>query len=694
MATKRIIITIGNSNTMGYGQLSGVPSATFERWTGTTLPTTYPIDISIPGIKCWTPKIPYATYTQYTIDDSSATMVSSTTDTAGTTVDQWLYVNQATTGQGQTAKITAVGGVAPWDLTVPAWTAPSTTNSTFQVITQSHSLDGAQTTTVLTKSANTTAFPAGVGSVGKWLVVISGAAIGQASRIASRDSTTQITLEDALTVAPASGDGIVILDGSDSVNGISTYLTANASFQDMRFYYDQSYTYGTGLDYPNWRSPPVIGPALLNVGGATVNYLPELSWHIRNHFSEEVYCIHLAVGSSRLSPYLGTVGLSSFSWFDKDLHNDWHPSSENDLYSILSSILSISMAQIVAAGDTPDIVGIFGTLAELEALDDVRADKTVDNIKLLRDSLRVLILANNWSLTDSALIPFVVAGVGPSATWTYSSTVNESLETVADDDTATGFVDTSEYTFITDGIHYDAAGLILLGQEMYSAWKACRQTLTDAAQPSESLLTLSTVRTGVRRRYERNGSGNDSTDTQVDQAITDALREIYNTMGTNAWFLRRVEPLTSSQVYPGTFTLNQPVRQLLRIENSNYPGRPVEWKGISYTSEGKIQVTLHDYTGGPYICHFMTTPPTPVKDSDRLVYPSHHGELLVVLSCKRLAESAGNISIATYFASESSRLWSILKREALRMDRFRNESLTTLPSYDSWTNGAASMGWI
>jgi uncharacterized Ntn-hydrolase superfamily protein len=117
-------------------------------------------------------------------------------------VGQWIYVNEATTGQGQTAKITAVS-TGPDVLTVATWTAPSTTNSTFQLITNSHTLSGAQTSTVLTKTGATTSFTGAL--VGKWVIVISGSALSQASRILTVDSTTQITLEDALTITPAAG---------------------------------------------------------------------------------------------------------------------------------------------------------------------------------------------------------------------------------------------------------------------------------------------------------------------------------------------------------------------------------------------------------------------------------------------------------------------------------------------------------
>lgn len=690
MATKRVIVTFGNSNTMGYGQLSDVSSTDFSRWTGTSLPTTYPIDISIPGIKCWTPKIPYGVRDTRNITGSDGTHV--TFDGAVLTaaqIGQWLYIKTASIGQGQMAKITA--GTGTNTATVAAWTAPSTTDSTVEFWTDSHTLTGTPTTTALTKTAATASV---AGLAGKWLVVLSGAAVGQASRIASVSAPDDIVLEDALTVAPASGDGICILSGSGSVDAISSYVTANASFRDMRFYYDQSYTYGTGLDYPNWRSPPVIGPALLNLGGATVNYLPELAWQIRNYYAEELYCIHIAVGSSRLSPYLGTVGLSSFSWFDKDLHNDWHPSSGDDLYSVLESTLTMAMDQIVADGDTPDLVGFFTTLAELETTDPVRAGKVMQNAKLLRDSLRQLASDNGWSLKDGSKIQFVFAGVGPSATWTESSTANDALEQLALDDPNTAFIDTSEYTFISDGVHYDADAHILLGQEMFDAWQAGLTKESDAAQPIDTLLSLSAIRTAVRRRYERNGSGNDDTNTQIDQFVNDSLREIYNTLGTNAWFLRRVEQLTMETAYPGTMTLPYPVKQILRIENVNYPGRYVEHKGISYTDSGRIQIALHDWSGGPYYCHFMTMPQDLAEDADRAMIPPHHVELVVMLSCKRLAEAAGNISVATYFASESQRLWSVLKKDALRMDRFRNESLTTLPAYDTWANGAVGMGWI
>lgn len=689
MAVKNIIIMFGNSQTEGGAPITDVPAADFERWTGQTYPNpvTFPIDITIPSINFWTPKLPYATYTEHAIDGSSPTLVS-TTGATSATIDQWLYVNRATAGQGQTAKITAVGGAGA-DLTVPTWTAPSTTDSTFQLISQSHTLASA-TATVLTKTGNTVDFTS---AAGKWVIVISGSAVGQASRVAS-GTTTVLTLEDAFTIVPAAGDGIVLLDGSGSVDSVASYV-ANSSWQPMRYYYDASYTFRTGLDYPNFKSYPKRAPIGYTFGVPVINYAPELSWQFRAFNYGDIWCIHMGINSAYMSPQLAPQANTAFSWFDPDLHNHFSPNDPSNLYfMLLGQAMRGGVEDIEAAGHTANIIGIFCTPGELESIDEARAERFYDTMSLIRDDLRRTIDREGWSTTGAATIPFVMTTI-PTSNWTYQTTVNDAMARMAADDVFTGVVDTTSGYDTTDGIHYDSEAYIALGRAMFTKWKELTKKQFDASQPIDSLLSLSSIRTAVRRRYERNGSGSDDTDTQVTQFINDSLREIYNTLGTNAWFLRRVEQLTMETAYPGTLTLPYPVRQLLRIENINYPGHYVEHKGISYTDSGRIQIALHDYTGGPYYCHFMTMPKDLSGDSDRAMIPPNHVELVVMLSCKRLAEAAGNISVATYFASESARLWSILKKEALRMDRFRNESMTTIPSYDSWRNGATgtSMGY-
>ena len=66
MAIKNIILMFGNSQTEGGASLPSVSDQVFTRWTGETYPdpVVFPVDITVPGIYFWTPKLPYATYTE------------------------------------------------------------------------------------------------------------------------------------------------------------------------------------------------------------------------------------------------------------------------------------------------------------------------------------------------------------------------------------------------------------------------------------------------------------------------------------------------------------------------------------------------------------------------------------------------------------------------------------------------------
>jgi hypothetical protein len=152
--------------------------------------------------------------------------------------------------------------------------------------------------------------------------------------------------------------------------------------------------------------------------------------------------------------------------------------------------------------------------------------------------------------------------------------------------------------------------------------------------------------------------------------------------------LRRVESVSLSGPFPGTVTLPRSVGRLLRIENSAQPGSSVAWKGLSYTDQGRLQISLHDYTGGPYLCHFIATPADLEQDADVALIPMDYLELVVMLTCKRLTEAAGNMTLAQYYGAENERLWKYVKRDCLRKDRMRQESLSVLDSYESWRNGS------
>lgn len=693
MATIPVIVVFGNSNADGYAQLDEVPVEAFTRWTGTTLPTTYPIDITIPGIYCWTPQMPFSVPDAREID-TAGTNTSSTVDLLGTAYasaneNQWLYIKEAATGQGQTRRITSSSSVNTFAVS-PAFSPTPAQAGTVHILTDSHTCDAGCTTTTIIKRASTGAFNSGM--VGKWIAVLAGGISLTYRKIATYVDAVTVTVDTALPLAPSDGDFICVLTGSTSVNAPANYIAANASFREMGFRYDQGIVYDSGYDYPNWKSIPRGGPIVHNVGGATVNFLPELAWNVRQCYSESLYCVHLAVGSSRLSPYLGTLALDSFSWFSGATHNDFHPSSANDLYSILvDKALTLACAEIVAAGDTPDIVGVFGVPSELEALNSQTAQNFYANLSTFTTTFRQAIDDNGWATKQASQIPFVFAGIGASTYWTYSATVNSLGDKFAGDDPSVRKITiTDEFTYISDNVHYDADGQVLLGQTFFTEWQAAKDALSSATTVDADRPTLLGIRNKVRRRYERNISSNDDNSAQVDNFINDSLREVYNTLGDNAWFLRRVEPITLDGSFPGTMTLPRSVKRLLRVENLSNPGRAITWKGLAHRDNGRIQLTLHDYTGGPYECHFMARHVDLVKDSDLALIPGDYIELVVMLTCKRLAETAGNMSMIQYYAAETDRLYKYVKRDVLRYDRMRQGQMTTIDSFDSWRNGGSS----
>lgn len=687
MATVPVIICFGNSNTDGFAALSDVPAADFARWTGTTLPTTYPIDISVPDVYCWTPKMPYGVRDTRNILTVGTNTVNISVPGGGTapTAHEWVYVKTNATGQGQMRRITTF--VSPLITVDGDWSPPLTPNDgTIELWTDSHTCEAASTPTAIEKKAATVAFTAGI--VGKWFLPLSGGALGSAAIVQSKDGDHTLTLDRALSADPADGDGFIILTGSNSVDELSDYLTANASWRNLTFYYDQSYSYGTGYDYPNWKSLPRYAPVTHLVGGATVNFVPELAWHFKAVYDAPVYVIHLALPATWLLPYSADLPLSDFSWFDVDLHHHFHPGSTTDLYSLLTSkILTIAMAQIQAGGNTPDIVGIFSTIAEKESTDAQRAARAGEGMALLRDSLRAFIADSGWSQMRAERIPWIMADVGPDSSWTYSTIVNEALAQLAQDDPFTGVVDADDLEYEADNVHYSGEGMVTLGQQFFAKWKEAISAQESAMEPADQRLTLAQLRTKIRRRYERNGSGTDDTNSQVLEFLNDSIREISLTLGDNAWWLRRATSVTFSGVYPSTVDLPRDCARLVRLESSSYPGSPLPIKGIAYTDNGRQQVTLHGTNPGGLVAHWMIQVRDLVNDADPVPLPIQLTELAVVLTCKRLAEVAGNMTIAQYYAIESQRLWQYAKKEAHRYQRFRNEGMALSNTYDHWREG-------
>ena len=673
MAKIPTFICFGNSNTDGFASFATLGNSAFFRWTGQNPPTA-PYEVTVPGVRIWTPKLPSTPVTEYTSTAATGTTVDLTgfVYDAGTHLDRWLFIKSGT-GIGQYRQIT--GGLADEVTVSPAWTT-NPTASTVELLSNGHTCDSGSTTTSVVSTL-------AVGNpAGKWIVFVSGLLAGRAQRIVSGSSNT-LTLEYALTGAPAAGDGFVVCSNTGTVDGLSTNIAANGSLRDLTFKASYGWHYSTGYDYSNFKSYPydadtgTVGPNAMRALNR-INWLPELAWQIRQSVGAAPVFIHVGVPSSSMrTQYIGTLAKQFGALgrlFDID-HLDHQPSSPNNVYRLLTDDIANTAAALVSEGNEIDIQGIFAVVTDVDALTSDGSLKAGSNLQHIITTLREFIDGGGYSSKGASKIPVVVADVAGTA-FTERDTVNTVVAQVADDDPYVVRVDTSAYELNVDDVHWATSACQQFGVDALNAWVAALSDESDATRVQDDLPTLSEIRTKVKRRYERTVTSNDSTNTQIDLFINDAIREVYNTLGDNAWFLRKMETLTMSPQYPGTLTLSRRIKRLIRVDRSDFPGSPVRIKAQGYTDSGRLQLSLMDYSGGPFVAHYIVLPKDLEQDNDTTLIPMDHIELVVLLTCKRLAEAGGNAAIAAYYAGEVQRLWLYAKRDAMRYDRIRGATLS------------------
>ena len=185
--------------------------------------------------------------------------------------------------------------------------------------------------------------------------------------------------------------------------------------------------------------------------------------------------------------------------------------------------------------------------------------------------------------------------------------------------------------------------------------------------------SLSTLRSKVRLRYARSRSSNDIRDSLLDVYINYALREVYNTVGDNAWFLRKTGLITVNG--PRTVTELPPnMKRLYRLEfESQSPGRDVDWTLVRYGDDNALVILTR--CSGQVTAHFLDIPIDLVIETDEMALPDEHVELPVVLACKRIAESVGNVAFTQSLTADLAPLWKAMKRDCLRYDGQRHEGL-------------------
>lgn len=424
-------------------------------------------------------------------------------------------------------------------------------------------------------------------------------------------------------------------------------------------------------------SPPLHGNAGLMCG------CPEFLWRLGGSTGEQVLGIKLSPGATVVSRTEDSTGGTSFSWFDPLVHNSWSPGYGNRLAKVLIQDF-LKTGAVAAAnsvlGETIEVVAIVGAIGETDSQDLQRAEQFGENLRAVLKYFRTEIANANLSAVRAEHIPCIMAKVRETdGVWTHAATVNAAMVQIATDDPYFGLVDTDDISVGgntgVDTAHFDAAGQILLHKRFYSKYLEVIGRPDAAADFEENRATLLSLRNRVKDRYEKNQATNDAEDSLIDQFINDAQREIFNDLGDHAWFLRNIETMTLTAGPTTPVNLPRVVKRILRIERDSEPGTPVGFRMLGFTDEGRIQILMDSFFQGDFRVHYMSVPRDMTKDSDVSVIPPQFTELVVLLTCRRLAQVGRSMELEATFHAEAQRVWLQCKKIAQAVSRARNESL-------------------
>jgi hypothetical protein len=528
--------------------------------------------------------------------------------------------------------------------------------------------------------------------VGLWGVITSGALKGVAFKVVSNTA-------DTLTITSVGADptGLTFVVYSGGTQSLATYAGA---FKQFNFAASAASTYTTGYEYPAFRSFPRSYPGYFSVEqyfGPPIEAL----WQLANRVGQDVWGIQLAVPAAGATRSTQSILLNpNFSWYDNALHNDWHPYSTSkltttevyDLFDILiETILKGAATTWVGAhraGDTLDVQGIFIIDGETDAEDEYRAGAFYDTMKLIKSVMRQRIADAGLSSRPANRIPFIMGGVKDTS-WAYGSSINAALQKLADADEYAAFVDVNDLdTKVGSPEHFDSAGCVEIGKRLVDAWSQVLNSETEAIAKVSSLKTLSQLTTLVKRRYEASGDGNDATSIRVTDAINYALREVYDTLGDDCWFLLKSSPITITAGASGIqASLPSKVNRPLWIESQGNPGRQIKWAGAGYDDEGNPQIVLMERTTGPFQIHYILSPDDLATDDDVCLAPPQCIELIVLLACLRIAETARSADQMGLYTAMAQRRWLTVQREALRYKRSWPKGMeqpSSIEPYSRW----------
>ena len=89
--------------------------------------------------------------------------------------------------------------------------------------------------------------------------------------------------------------------------------------------------------------------------------------------------------------------------------------------------------------------------------------------------------------------------------------------------------------------------------------------------------------------------------------------------------------------------------------------------------------------GGVLNVHYFAVPEDLTADGDVSAIPFQHKEVPVLLACRRLAVSIGNMALVATYSDESDRLVKAMKRDCMRYGRMRREPLSVGWTRVNWS---------
>ena len=268
-------------------------------------------------------------------------------------------------------------------------------------------------------------------------------------------------------------------DDTEAIEGSipSSTLTLN----DTAYCVDEegkSNPFPPGFNYPNHHATPrpyqAYDGSSVTVRIPTIGFHTGLAYRLHEHYGEVMNTAVCAMTGTSIGHRevwnAATIDIQH-AWWDYKQQKSWSPGEPNNCFARLEDTLDAAKTAFEAEGDTGECVGIFWAQGEADASELRQANNYENSARKIKAALRNAVKSRGLTTLDEDKIPFIHPKIyEASGAWTYASTVNASIQALADEDPYSRTFSVEDLT-LTDDFHYDGASMNTLGDRCYEAWK-------------------------------------------------------------------------------------------------------------------------------------------------------------------------------------------------------------------------------